>query len=164
MGGPATRATTRARFIGAAAAAFAALIPVTGSAQSEGGLYVAGNGFSFRQAAEQAIEQNPGGRRFFVLAVPPETSALTVGAAGPLAATRDRVVASNGVLYVCQRDIDNGKINASTLVPGVMAVRGWPPAGSQELPEGARYFKDEDPAKLPVSNNSLRLLRSACSY
>jgi hypothetical protein len=76
---------------------------------------------------------------------------------------RDRVLASNGVLYVCQRDIDNGKINAATLVPGVLPVRGWPPPGSQALPEGARYFKDENPTTLPASNNALRELRSTCS-
>jgi hypothetical protein len=152
------------RLVAVAAAACTTTIPAPASAQSEGGLYVAGNGFTFQQAAERAIAQNPGGRRFFVVAVPPETSALTTGAAGPLAALRERVVAANAVLYVCRRDIDNGKIDAATLVPGVIAVRGWPPVGSQELPEGARYFKDENPANFPESTNSLRLLRSTCSY
>ena len=46
------------------------------SAQSEGGLYIAGAGFSFQVAAERALAQNPGGRRFFVLSLPPETAAL----------------------------------------------------------------------------------------
>jgi hypothetical protein len=152
------------RLVAAAVAVCAAALPPSVSAQTEGGLYVAGNGFSFQQAAERAMAQNPGARRFFVLAVPPEASALTTGAAPALAALRERVVAANGVLYVCQRDIDNGKINPATLVPGVIAVRGWPPVGSQELPEGARYFKGENPAALPESTNSLRLLRSTCSY
>jgi hypothetical protein len=52
------------------------------------------------------------------MAVPPESNARTTAAAGALAAPRDRVVASNGVLFVCQRDVDCGKVNASSLVPG----------------------------------------------
>jgi hypothetical protein len=153
----------RAQLVAAAAAVCAAAIPAA-VAQSEGGLYIAGTGFTFQQAAERGVAQNPGGRRFFLLSVPPETDALTTTAAAPLAAVRDRVVASNGVLFVCQRDIDNGKINASSLVPGVVPVRGWPPPGSNALPEGQRYYADENPAMFPASNNSLRLLRSTCSY
>jgi hypothetical protein len=140
------------------------MIPAAAPAQSEGGLYIAGIGFSFQQAAEQGIAQNPGGRRFFLLSVPPETNALAVDAARPLAALRERVVASNGVLFVCQRDLDNGKVNASRLVPGVVAVRGWPSVGSAELTQGGRYFANENPANLPASNEALRRLRSTCAY
>jgi hypothetical protein len=86
-----------------------------------------------------------------------------VTATGALAAVRDRVVASNGVLLVCQRDIDNGKINASNLVPGVVPVRGWPTVGAAELVNG-RYFPGENPANLPESNDALRRLRATCSY
>jgi hypothetical protein len=96
--------------------------------------------------------------------LPPDTSALTVTAAGALATVRDRVVASNGVLLVCQRDIDNGKINASNLVPGVVAVRGWPAVGSAELTQGGRYFAGENPANLPEANDALRRLRAICAY
>jgi hypothetical protein len=31
------------------------------------------------------------------------------------------------------------------------------------LPPGERYFKDENPAHLPASNEALRRLRSTCS-
>lgn len=152
------------KLIAVAAAVCAAVIPALAPAQSEGGLYIAGSaGFTFQQAAERGVAQNPGGRRFFLLSVPPETQALTVTASGPLAAARDRVVASNGVLLVCKRDVDSGKINASTLVPGVVAVRGFPPPGSQALPDGQRYYPDENPANLPASNEALRRLRSTCS-
>jgi hypothetical protein len=154
----------RAHAIAFAAVLGAAAISATTSAQSEGGLYIAGGaGFSFQQAADQGIAKNPGGRRFFVLAVPPETAALAANATGALAAARDRVIAANGVLLVCQRDIDSGKVNAAALVPGVVAVRGWPPPGSNALPAGQRYFADENPDNLPASNEALRRARTTCS-
>jgi len=145
------------------AAAICAGTAATAGAQAEGGLYIAGAGSSFQQTAQKGIKNNPRGQRFFLLSLPPETRALMVNATPQLAALRDRVIAANGMLYVCQRDIDNGKIDASNLVPGVVAVRGWPPAGSEALPHGARYFDDEDPSKLPASNNALRRLRSTCA-
>jgi len=144
-------------------AATLALPVLHAGAQSEGGLYVAGAGFTFQQAVQQAIAKNPGGQRFFVLAIPPETRALLTTATGTLAATRERAVAAGGVLYVCQRDIDNGKIAAANLAPGVIPVRGWPRVRTDALPKGARYFRDEDPANLPASNNALRKLRSICA-
>lgn len=132
-------------------------------ANSEGGLYIAGYGFSFEEVVNRAIEQNPGGRRFFLLSLPSQAGALVVTAARPLANARSRASAANGVLLVCQRDIDQGSINANELVPGVVRVRGWPPAGSQEIPPGERYFPDEDRTRLPASNEALRRLRSTCS-
>jgi hypothetical protein len=145
------------------AAAFAAALPATASAQSEGGLYIAGDGFTFQQAADRAMAQNPGGRRFFLLSLPPETNALAAGPAGAAAKVRDRALAANGILFVCQRDIDNGKVNAANLVPGVVPVRGWPPSGAAEL-VNRRYFAGENPAKLPAANEALRRLRSICAY
>src|SRR5262245_49228933 len=136
---------------------------VPAAAPSEGGLYIAGAGFTFQQAAQQAIANNSGGQHFFVLAIPPEARALMTTATGQLVAARDRVVAAGGVLMVCERDIDNGKIAAASLVPGVAVVRGWPRVRTDALPLGARYFKDEDPASLPASNNALRKLRSTCA-
>ena len=133
------------------------------SAQPEGGLYIAGDGFSFQVAAKQGMAKNPGGRRFFLLSKPPETAALSLTAARPLAAVRDRVIAANGVLFVCQRDVDNGRIDPSALVPGVIAVRGWAPPDGKQIPKGQRYFADENPADFPKANESLRRLRAACS-
>ena len=146
-------------------ALLAALMPLSSAmAQSEGGLYIAGDaGFKFQQAAERGLAQNPGGRRFFVLSVPPQTSALRKSATGPLAQLRDRVIAGNGVLLVCQRDIDKGRIDPAELVPGVVAVRGWPEPGSNEIPPGKRYFADEDSSRLPAANEALRRLRSTCT-
>jgi hypothetical protein len=157
-------ATKMHRFVlhGAAAILGLALTP-TVMAQEEGGLYIAGSNFSFEQAAKRALAQNPGGRRFFVLALPPRTQALSESAPGAAAATRSRVIAGGGILLVCQRDIDNRKVNAATLAPGVVPVRGFPPTGSKALPEGQRYFADENPDHLPRSNDALRRLRAACS-
>lgn len=135
----------------------------TAAAQSEGGLYVAGTGFSFKTAAERGLAQNPGGRRFFVLAVPPESAALTSAATRSQQRLRERVLAANGALLVCQRDLDNGRIAAARLAPGVVAVRGWPAQGSRELPAGQRHFEGESPADLPAADEALRRLRSTCS-
>jgi hypothetical protein len=160
---PHTRHALHSHLLAIAAAACAAGMAPPASAQTEGGLYIAGYGFSFQEVADRAIAQNPGRQRFFLLSLPPQTQALATSAAGPLAAARDRVVATNGVLLVCQRDIDNRNIDAASLAPQVVAVRGWPPAGSPSLPPGERYFKGENPAHLPASNEALRRLRSTCS-
>ncbi len=147
----------------AATALIACAIPRVVLAQDEGGLYIAGDGFSFEQAAGQGLTRNPKGQRFFVLALPPNTAALTQAATPSDAAVRERIVAAGGVLLVCQRDIDNGSIDAAKLVPGVVAVRGFPPRGSSALPSGERYFPDEDRANLPRNNATLQRLRNACS-
>jgi hypothetical protein len=146
-----------------AAALIACALPRTALAQGEGGLYIAGYRFNFERAAEQGLSRNPPGQRFFVLALPPNTAALTTAATPSASAVRERVVTAGGLLLVCQRDIDSGKINAATLVPGVAAVRGFPPRGSNAIPRGERYYPDEDRSVLPQDNRSLKRLRKACS-
>jgi hypothetical protein len=148
-----------------AVALIACAVPRTAlaQAQAQGGLYIADNRGNFERAAEQGLARNPVGQRFFVLALPPNTVALTTGATPSAAAARERVVAAGGLLLVCQRDVDNGKVNAATLVPGVVAVRGFPPRGSNAIPRGERYYPDENRAQLPQDNRSLKRLRKACS-
>ncbi len=146
-----------------AAALLACALPRTALAQAEGGLYIAGYRFNFERAAEQGLARNPPGQRFFVVALPPNTVALTTAATPSDVAVRERVVAAGGVLFVCQRDIDNGKVAAATLVPGVVAVRGFPPRGSDAIPRGERYYPDEDRTRLPQDNRSLKRLRKTCS-
>ncbi len=147
----------------AAAALFACVLAPAAGARNEGGLYIAERGFSFQQAAERGLAQNPRNARFFVLALPPNTSALLTTAPRSAAALRDRVTAGGGVLLVCQRDIDNGSVDASRLVAAVVAVRGFPPAGSNALPPGERYLPGENPDNLPRSPETLRRLRATCS-
>jgi hypothetical protein len=142
-----------------AAAAMALACVGAASAADEGGLYIAGAGFSFQQAGERAIAQNPGGTRFFVLTLPAEAAALGPRATPAQQRLRDRVLAANGVLLVCQRDLDNRRINASNLAAGVVPVRG----ASNDLPAGERYFAGENPANLPAANEALRRLRSTCA-
>jgi hypothetical protein len=146
-----------------ASAICAAGVAGPAAARSEGGLYVAGYGFGFEEVARRAIEQNAGGGRFFVLVLPEEAGALTNRAARRLVAARDRVVAANGVLLVCQRDVDEGRIDPAGLVPSVAAVRGWPPPGGAAVPPGERHVAGEDPAALPASDTALRRLRATCS-
>ena len=146
-----------------AATLFACALPRTAFAQAEGGLYIAGYRFNFERAAEQGMSRNTPGQRFFVLALPPNTAALTTAATPSAAAVRQRVVAAGGLLLVCQRDIDSGKVSAASLVPGVVAVRGFPPRGSNAIPSGERYYPDEDRTVLPQDNRSLKRLRKTCT-
>lgn len=147
-----------------AAWAAAALVAAgAASAQSEGGLYIAGAGASFQAAAQRALAQNPGGQRFFLLALPPESGALTTRASAAQTALRERVQRSGGVLFVCQRDVDSGRVPAARLAPGVATVRGWPAAQAGELSDGRRAMPGENAALLPASNEALRRLRSSCS-
>lgn len=126
-------------------------------------MYIAGNGFTLEQAATRGLAQNPGGQRFFVLVLPPNTRALAMTAPESLVAERNRILAGNGLLLVCQRDVDSGAIDAANLMPGVIVVRGWPPPGSNALPEGQKFYPDEDPASLPQATDVLRRLRATCS-
>lgn len=130
---------------------------------AEGGLYIAGDGFSFKTAAERGLAQNPGGRRFFLLTLPPQAASLRLNATPAQARQRERVIAGNGVLLVCQRDLDNGRIATAGLADGVVPVRGWPGGGESAMPPGQRHHADENPALLPESNDALRRLRSTCS-
>ena len=157
--------STRSRRVAqlSAAVCLACIAQFATAAQQEGGLYIAGYEFSFEQAASRGLAQNPKGRRFFVLTLAPNAGALMKSAPQSSITLRDRVIRSNGVLLVCQRDIDRGSIDASQLAQGVVAVRGFPPPGSNAIPPGERYFPDENPDNLPRSNEALRRLRATCS-
>ena len=145
------------------AAALCGLLSAMAQARDEGGLYIAGYGFSFQAAAERALSQNRGGQRFFLLTLPDQADALRRQASPAQVRLRQRVIAGNGVLLVCQRDLDNGRLNAATLVPEVVAVRGWSDTVRQQLPGDQRLFPGENPATLPAANEALRRLRSTCS-
>lgn len=135
----------------------------TAAAASIGGLYIAGTSFTFQEAVERGIAMNPSSSRFFVLAVGEATRGLSVVAPPELVEVRNRGAARGAFYLVCQRDLDSGLFSLTDFVPGVVPVRGWPQPGSTELPEGERYYPDEDPATLPESAELLRRLRSTCS-
>ena len=142
-------------------AATAANAPAASAAA--GGLYIAGDGFSFNSAAERALAHNPRGQRFVLLVLPREAAALGERATPSQRRLRDRVRLGGGVLLVCQRDLDNGRIAAAGLLEGVVPVRGWPAAGERSLAPGQRTYANEDAALLPASNEALRRLRATCS-
>jgi hypothetical protein len=130
---------------------------------SGGGLYVAGGNFDFTQAVERALAQNPAPSKFFVLATGEAVRGLSVVAPPELVEVRNRGLARGAVYLVCRRDIEREVFRATDLVSGVVPVKGWPPPGSSDLPEGANYYRGEDPSTLPSSNELLRRLRSTCS-
>lgn len=133
------------------------------SAQGTGGLYVAGSNFDFTQAVERALAQHPTPSRFFVLVTGDAVRGLSVVAPPELVDVRRQGTARGAVYLVCHRDIERAVFNAGDLVSEAIPVRGWPPSGSKELPEGTNYYPGEDPANLPKSTELLRRLRSTCS-
>ncbi len=133
------------------------------AAQSSGGLYVAGGTFGFTQTIERAVAQNPAPSRFFVLITGDALRGLSLLAPPEMVEARNLGARSGAVFLVCRRDIDGSLIRLNDLVSGVVPVRGWPPPGSDELPEGVPYYRDEDPAGLPKAADLLRRLRSTCS-
>ena len=76
------RAKSAFLFALGAAASIGCAQPAIALAQAEGGVYIAGYGINFERAAEQGIARNPPGQRFFLLALPPNTVALTKAAPG----------------------------------------------------------------------------------
>lgn len=131
-------------------------------AQAGGALYVAGAGFDFPQVAERAVAQNPG-TRFFLLAVGDAVRYLSLTAPEKMVEVRNRVARADVQFLVCQRDVDTGSYRLGDLVPGTVAVRGFPPPGSPALPVEDKYYADEDPAVLPWSTETLRRLRATCT-
>ena len=133
------------------------------AAQGAGGLYVAGGGFGFTQTIERAVAQNPAPSRFFVLVTKDALRGLTQLAPADMVEARNVGARSGAIYLVCRRDIEGEQISLNDLVSGVVPVRGWPPPWSNELPEGAPYYRDEDPSVLPKASDLLRRLRSTCS-
>ena len=133
------------------------------SAQSAGGLYVAGDGFDFAQTVERALAQHSSPSKFFVLATGDAVRGLSVVAPPELVEVRNRGAARGAVYLVCRRDIEREAFQLTDLISGVVAVKGWPALGSVELPEGSKYYRGEDASNLPSSTEVLRRLRSTCS-
>ena len=133
------------------------------SAQSAGGLYVAGDGSDFTQTVERALAQNPSPSKFFVLATGDAVRGLSVVAPPELVEVRNRGAARGAVYLVCRRDVEREAFQLTDLISSVVAVKGWPAAGSAELPEGSKYYRGEDASNLPGSTELLRRLRATCS-
>lgn len=131
------------------------------AAQASGGLYVAGGGFDFGQVGDRAVAQNPQ-TRFFLLTTGDAVRYLSLTAPPDLVAVRNRIARGNVVFLVCQRDIDAGTYRLGDLVPGVVAVKGWPAANGPDNLVG-NYYADEEPGQLPTATEALRRLRATCS-
>jgi hypothetical protein len=143
-------------------ASLLSLVTCGAVAQSTGGVYIAGSGFDFPHVAERALAQNPHSR-FYLLAVGDAVRYLSLTAPEEMVEARRQVARGDVVFLVCQRDLDSGPYRLHDLVPGVVAVRGWPPPGSNALPANEKYYPDEDQANLPTSTELLRRLRATCS-
>lgn len=142
--------------------ALGSLLTATALAET-GGLYIAGSGFTFQEAVERGVAVNTISSRFFVLAVGDAVRGLSVVAPPELVKVRNQGAAAGALYLVCQRDLDRGDFLLTDLVPGVVAVRGFPPPGSSELPPGEKYYPGEEPGNLPESTEMLRRLRATCS-
>ena len=119
------------------------------AAQPQGGLYIAGAGFSFQGGGRARDAQNRGGQRFFLLSLPPETAAL--GVSRP---RRHSAACANA----CSLPTACCWCASATSITAESPPRRWlpawcgarlAPAGGPALPPGERYFPDENPAQLP---------------
>lgn len=139
------------------------VLSAAAAAQSDfGGLYIAGGGgFTFKQAVQNGLAENRG--RFFVISLPPETSGLSQRAPDSVTALRDRAARAGAVFLVCKRDVDSGAVTLSSLISGVVSVRGWPPVGTPGLSADQLFYPDEDPTDFPASVTLLRRLRAICA-
>ena len=111
------------------------LIATAAGAQDSGGLYVAGGNFDFTQAVERALAQHPTPSKFFVLATGDSVRGLSVVRHPSWSKSAIAAPRGGGLLGVW-RDIEREAFSLNELVSGVVAVRGWPPPGSNELPRG----------------------------
>jgi hypothetical protein len=132
-----------------------------GAAQASGGLYVAGGGFDFAKVGDRALAQNAQSR-FFLLTVGDAVRYLSLTAPPELVEVRNRIARGKVVFLVCQRDLDAASYRLSDLVPGVVAVKGWPAPDSPSKLAG-NYYPDEEPGQLPTATEALRRLRATCS-
>ena len=142
----------------------ACAVPLAAAAPSEGGLYIAGYEFNFDQAASRGLSQNPKGRRFFVLTLAPNAGALTASAPKSSIALRERVIRSNGVLLVCQRDIDKRPYRCVEAGSGSRR-RPWISSSRQHGSSrtASATFRTRTATSFRKSNEALRRLRATCS-
>ncbi len=140
------------------------LCPALASAQGAGGLYIASGQYSFANAVRQGLADNPGGGRFYVLAVPPATQALLASGANPEDADlRSRAREAGVQFLVCRRDVQNGSVISGNLVPGVGVVWGWPEGPDAPAPDANNLFPGESASEFPASMELMRRIRSTCS-
>lgn len=151
-------------FVWLLALAGAAFVFAPAHAQNAGGLYIAGAGFSFVQAARQALAESGSRGKFFLLVLPPATEALAAsGASAEAVDLRSQIQARGGSLLVCRRDVAAGAMPAAGLIPGVQVVRGWPQPGGPQPAPNSDFYPDENPAALPAATDLLHRLRATCS-
>jgi hypothetical protein len=133
-------------------------------AQGAGGLYIAGVNFTFTQAVSQGLLDNPTPGRFFVLLMPPATSDLRASGSSPdIVALRDQAAARGAQFLVCQRDVANGSVDPSSLIPGVGVVWGWSSDPNAPQPDAAGLFPGESASWFPRATDLVRRIRSTCA-
>lgn len=133
-------------------------------AQGAGGLYVAGVNFTFTQAVSEGLTDNPTPGRFFVLAMPPATADLRASGPSPdIVALRDQATARGAQFLVCRRDVANGSVDPSSLIPGVGVVWGWPSDPNAPQPDAAGLFPGESASWFPRASDLVRRIRSTCA-
>ncbi|OGA28448.1 MAG: hypothetical protein A3I01_01245 [Betaproteobacteria bacterium RIFCSPLOWO2_02_FULL_65_24] len=99
-----------------------------------GGVYVAGEGFSFEQAAADALRERASSPAdpLAVLVLGGEVRRVTLKGTTPeLRSLADKLQAAGATLYVCERDIRAARLNPAEFLPGVRIERGWTRAEAQ---------------------------------
>jgi hypothetical protein len=145
-------------------AAALTLVTPAAIAQGAGGLYVAGVNFTFTQAVSEGLSDNPTPGRFFVLVMPPATADLRASGPSPdIVTLRDQATARGAQFLVCRRDVANGSVDPSALIPGVGVVWGWSSDPNAPQPDAEGLFPGESASWFPQATDLVRRIRSTCA-
>jgi intracellular sulfur oxidation DsrE/DsrF family protein len=137
------------------------LVPALLHAQSRGGevggVYVAGDGFTLEQAAEDALRERGTGRQA-VAVIGPEVARLVAVKATPRTLDLAQKLQAAGIpVYACERDVRALGVFRADLVGGVRVERGWTRLEASEAAGERLAAKDGTP------EGQLRRLRRLCA-
>jgi hypothetical protein len=126
-----------------------------------GGVYVAGEGFDFEQAAADALRDRvatPSAERLILLVLGRDLPKVTRQRATPeTPGMITKLAAANVAVFVCERDVRAQRVGPSELLAGVRIERGWTRA------EAAANVGERQAAKDGTPELRLRRVRRLCA-
>lgn len=135
---------------------------VRAAEMEEGGVYVAGQGFTLEQAISQALAENASGakRRFWIVVSGRDAARLaSADADSGLRDSVKHVRAQGGIVYVCESDMRAQGIAPTKLMPEVVPVQGF---GGAPTESGSPLPPQID-TPLPQDLRHARLILKACA-
>jgi hypothetical protein len=125
-----------------------------------GGVYIAGEAFSFEQAAAEALRDRAASPvdPAAVLVLGGQMRRLTLKGTTPeQRSLAEKLQAAGAAVYVCERDLRAARLSPGELLPGVRIERGWTRAEAQ-----AQVGSRKEPEKR-TPEGLLRRIRRLCA-